>query len=324
MACTDIRIQLSFRNHPKIEKLRRRLGEAGPLAFIYLLMHAGQNETEGRLHGMDAEDISIAADWRGEPEVLLTAMIDLRLIDQTPEGYEIHDFADHNPWATGSKRRSEIAKQAINSRWEKIRREKKQENKDVDTGRIRSEPEARSDRNTPSPSPTPSPTLTSPIGDVCPEPEADSGPPPCPHEKIIGLYHQTLPELRRVKTWPEPRRKLLAARWREARERQNLAWWEAFFATVRESPFLMGRNDRGWTADLEWLISPRNLAKVFEGRYRGGVGEDGVRGRDRPPDDGPVEPDRGDREWRQVLAEIEAERKAGGKGGRHETGQATA
>ena len=36
---------------------------------------------------------------------------------------------------------------------------------------------------------------------------------------------------------------------------------------VKDSPFLMGHNDRGWTADLEWLVRPTNFAKVLDGKY---------------------------------------------------------
>lgn len=95
---------------------------------------------------------------------------------------------------------------------------------------------------------------------------------PCPHEKIISLYHEILPELPRVKVWNETRKKLLRSRWREDPERQNLEWWRKFFEYVRESDFLMGRtppsNGRPpFQASLEWLIRPNNFAKVLEGYY---------------------------------------------------------
>jgi len=96
-------------------------------------------------------------------------------------------------------------------------------------------------------------------------------PPPCPHEKIIELYHEVLPELPRVKVWNEYRRKLLQARWREDPDRQNLRWWREFFELVRRCPFLLGkiqtRDGNTFKADLEWLLRPRNFPKVIEGRY---------------------------------------------------------
>ena len=96
--------------------------------------------------------------------------------------------------------------------------------------------------------------------------------PPCPHQKIIDLYHEILPELPKVKAWNETRRRYLQARWREAKERQNLDWWRRFFKYIRESDFLMGRtipsNGRPpFRATLEWILRPNNFAKIIEGFY---------------------------------------------------------
>ena len=98
-----------------------------------------------------------------------------------------------------------------------------------------------------------------------------SSPPPCPHQKIIDLYHQILPELPRVQKWTQTRQKLLQARWKEDKKQQTLQFWENYFRKVRSSDFLMGkvigRNGRSFMPDLEWLIRPTNFVKVLEGRY---------------------------------------------------------
>jgi hypothetical protein len=114
---------------------------------------------------------------------------------------------------------------------------------------------------------------------ICPQ-EADGPddppkeklkPPPCPHQEIIALYHEILPELREVKVWNATRKKLLAARWKENKARQNLDWWERYFNYVKKCPFLMGqvanRDGPPFEADLEWLVRPQNFAKVIEGKY---------------------------------------------------------
>lgn len=88
-----------------------------------------------------------------------------------------------------------------------------------------------------------------------------------PHKQIIDLYHSILPELSRVKTWTEKRKKALRARWKEDPKHQNLEWWEGFFKHVRKCGHLMGKNDRGWQATLEWLITEGNFVKVIEGNY---------------------------------------------------------
>jgi hypothetical protein len=104
---------------------------------------------------------------------------------------------------------------------------------------------------------------------------AELSTPPCPHEKIVGLYHQILPLLPAVKDWNETRRRALQARWKEAEKRQTLAWWEKYFLAVKDTPFLCGENNRGWRANLEWLVQRRNLVKIIEGGFEN-------RGNNRP------------------------------------------
>lgn len=87
-----------------------------------------------------------------------------------------------------------------------------------------------------------------------------------PHQEIVSLYHEILPELPAIKEWTETRKKNLQSRWREKEERQNIEWWRGFFISVKESDFLMGRSN-DFRADLEWLILPKNFVKVMEGRY---------------------------------------------------------
>ncbi len=97
--------------------------------------------------------------------------------------------------------------------------------------------------------------------------------PPCPQTEIVNLYHKNLPELPRVKQWPENLQAILRTRWKEDPVRQNLAWWEQFFRYVQESDFLTGRTKEAFVADLEWLVRPKNFTKIANGRYhgRGGV-----------------------------------------------------
>lgn len=95
----------------------------------------------------------------------------------------------------------------------------------------------------------------------------------CPHEKIVEIYHETLPALPRVREFGEPSRRTLKARWAEAKDRQNLDWWREFFGYVGRCPFLVGQVS-DFRATLGWLIGPKNFAKVLNGQYEatpGGV-----------------------------------------------------
>lgn len=95
---------------------------------------------------------------------------------------------------------------------------------------------------------------------------------PCPHNEIIDLYHELLPSLPRVAEWNSERQKLLRARWRESKKRQNLEWWRRYFSYVARCDFLVGNvqphsGRQPFFANLEWLVRPNNLLKVIEGRY---------------------------------------------------------
>lgn len=102
-----------------------------------------------------------------------------------------------------------------------------------------------------------------------------SGDPPapaCPHQDIIDLYHRALPTGIQVRVWGEDRQKLLRSRWREDVKRQDVTWWKKFFEYVAQSEFLTGQSQNAsgrdpFVVSLDWLVSPKNFAKVIEGRY---------------------------------------------------------
>lgn len=90
----------------------------------------------------------------------------------------------------------------------------------------------------------------------------------CPHQEIVAMYHETMPELPKIAKWTPKRATSLRTCWKD-KSRQSLEWWKDYFLKVRTSPFLMGDNQRGWKADLEWLTNETNLVKVLEGKYNG-------------------------------------------------------
>jgi uncharacterized protein YdaU (DUF1376 family) len=93
----------------------------------------------------------------------------------------------------------------------------------------------------------------------------------CPHQEIVALFHDVLPEACAVRVWTAKRRETLRARWREQPKRQNLEWWRRVFEHIRRSDFLMGKvhapGRNRFELKLEWLINEENLAKVIEGHY---------------------------------------------------------
>lgn len=48
---------------------------------------------------------------------------------------------------------------------------------------------------------------------------------------------------------------------------------------IKNSSFLKGQNDRGWTITFDWFIKPNNFPKILEGNYDDKVGaNNGIRG----------------------------------------------
>ena len=48
--------------------------------------------------------------------------------------------------------------------------------------------------------------------------------------------------------------------------------WLSVLDHLRQAPFLIGENESGWKATLDWIVKPANLTKIVEGTYanRGG------------------------------------------------------
>jgi uncharacterized protein YdaU (DUF1376 family) len=95
--------------------------------------------------------------------------------------------------------------------------------------------------------------------------------PDCPQLEIVGLYNSILATrgLTAVKPalWGGTRARHLSTRWRESENRQNLDWWKRWFEYIAGIPFLMGENQKNWTADFGWLLNRENFVKVCEGKY---------------------------------------------------------
>ena len=97
-------------------------------------------------------------------------------------------------------------------------------------------------------------------------PKAD----PIPYQRIIDLYHEKLPTLRRVVMLTAKRKGQIAARWRTGLP--DLKTWADYFEHCGESAFLMGNSEptnghKRFVADLEWITNETNFAKIAEGKY---------------------------------------------------------
>lgn len=83
-------------------------------------------------------------------------------------------------------------------------------------------------------------------------------------DKIVELYNQICISLPKTKILTEARKKKIKARLKT----YSIEDFETAFKKMEASSFLRGENDRGWTANLNWLIDrDDNMAKVLEDSY---------------------------------------------------------
>jgi hypothetical protein len=82
-----------------------------------------------------------------------------------------------------------------------------------------------------------------------------------------------------VQRLTEPRKRKFAVRFRDEFN-SEMAEWRDFCQRIVSSNFLTGANDRGWRADFDWVLEPRNTTKIIEGGYsnRNGTAVNGREG----------------------------------------------
>ena len=70
-----INISVEFKTHIKWHRLQRLAGEDGIIALIYLWIVSAEFMPDGMLLGYTAEDIAIAADWEGDADMFVDALL---------------------------------------------------------------------------------------------------------------------------------------------------------------------------------------------------------------------------------------------------------
>jgi hypothetical protein len=95
-----------------------------------------------------------------------------------------------------------------------------------------------------------------------------------PYKIIVELYNATIrgTHLPPAKGLTPMRKRMVAQRWTEDKERQTIEWWATFFKRIVASDFLAGRSapsagHENWRPNFDWFIKPGNLLKVIEGSY---------------------------------------------------------
>ena len=82
-------------------------------------------------------------------------------------------------------------------------------------------------------------------------------------QQIVDIYHSICVSYPKVRSLSESRKKAIRARLKT----YSLEDFKTVFENAENSSFLKGSNDRNWSANFDWLIADKNMAKVLEGNY---------------------------------------------------------
>ena len=82
-------------------------------------------------------------------------------------------------------------------------------------------------------------------------------------QQVVSLFHEICKSYPVVRTLSDARRKAINARLKN----YSLEEIRTVFENAESSSFLKGKNERNWSANFDWLISDKNMAKVLDGQY---------------------------------------------------------
>lgn len=82
-------------------------------------------------------------------------------------------------------------------------------------------------------------------------------------QQIVDLYNSICKSFPTVRSLSDARKKAIKARLNT----YTLEDFQTVFENAESSSFLKGSNDRNWSANFDWLIADKNMAKVLEGNY---------------------------------------------------------
>lgn len=284
----DARISVALPSHPKTKKLIKKAGTDAAWRLICLFLWAAQNRPDGVLSGMSEEDIELAVDWSGDDGALVQALVGSGFLEEEGGEYIIHDWNEHNPWAAGAGDRKlkaqfnalckhhgrDEAARRMPDYAEKHCKQKEQQEYSSGLASINSATSMHVAETSTAPSLTPSltPSLKEEEQTLVASKLAQ-----CPHQEIISIFSEVLPDLPQPRVWDGKRADAMLARWRwvladlkkKGKQHDKAAGLEFFrrmFAYISKSDFLMGRKT-DWACSLPWIVEAENFAKIIEGNF---------------------------------------------------------
>ena len=82
-------------------------------------------------------------------------------------------------------------------------------------------------------------------------------------ETFLNLYHSICTSLSRVKSLTDKREKAI----KNIIKKHSLEEIKTVFENTQASDFLTGNNDRGWKADIDFILREDKFVNILEGKY---------------------------------------------------------
>lgn len=283
-------VQPDFPDHWKTRLVVAEVGCETAVCCILRLWGFCQQRKRWVLPDLTPAMLTAICRWGGAPDVFWTAMLG-RFIDQTPDGFEVHEWATANvalinSWNNGKRSKGRPPKthgKPTGSDWanpvetpigldrigSSLREEEEGKPSLPPGGGEGGGNDGEDGQKGPSTDKRRGSGGADEGGGQDGAPSADKRP---PLDEIVDLYHELCPTLPKVQKIGDQRRTALRARWADAKKdgEEPLVWFRRLFLTAGQSQKCAGG---GWCS-FDWLLSPTNSQKVLEGNYnndRGGT-----------------------------------------------------
>lgn len=253
MAGDWIKMRTNLWDDPRISKLCDITGnsEAAIIGGLFWLWATADAHTEcGTLPGLTTTAIDRKTGIKG----LGQGLVDIGWLADHPEGVRIIGFEEHN--GSSAKKRCQTAKRVEKHKAGNatVTQQALANNAASVSSALPREDKRREEEN--------QKLLSPPDGDDQPSPKIS-------YTKIAEIYNTTcgnlLPKCEALNAKRKTNiRNLCALKIRGSYPFRDLAFWEGYFNDCLENQHWIGRNDRGWRADLEFLTRTDNALKVLE------------------------------------------------------------
>lgn len=263
MAGEWIKMRTNLWDDPRVGRLCDLTGqsEAAVVGGLYWLWAtADEHSEDGFMSGLSIRQIDRKTGIKG----FGAALCEIEWLYEAAQGVVINRFEEHN--GASAKKRCTTAKRVSNHRSgnDDVTQGALQNDDEIVTGALARDRRREEEELTPT---NPDGLVVASAAGDAPTAAPRTGKPDCPHQQIIALYHQVLPMCPEIRDWTPARATQLRARWSEDQRRQNLDYWKRFFEYVATCDFLVGKTDKPFFADLEWICKSANFTKIREGKY---------------------------------------------------------